>query len=145
MLWIGLKSIDMAEGFYFLLRYLKRRAFFFWKSWMPCRGCNMAKSPSFFWFFFFCFKEKRNLSPNFGVIEFFLDLVDFSIYRVAGLLKFSFDQRPLNVRHHVENVFYLKDSRDMASLWDVIRHFISQGGVFNFWKCFEEKKKKKNL
>ena len=28
MLWIDLKSIDMAEGFYFLLRCLKRRAFF---------------------------------------------------------------------------------------------------------------------
>ena len=41
---------------------------------------------------------------------------------------------------HVENVFYLKDSHDMASLWDVIRHFIFQGGVFNFFSLvFEEK------
>jgi hypothetical protein len=28
-------------------------------------------------FFLFCFGEKKNLSPNFGVIVFFLDLVDF--------------------------------------------------------------------
>ena len=45
------------------------------------------------------------------------------------------------VGRHVENVFYLKDSRDMASLWDVIRHFISQGRIFQLFLflVFEEK------
>ena len=68
----------------------------------------MAKSP-FPDSFLFCLGEKKNLSPNIGVIVFFFGLGRFSIYRVAGLLKSSFDKRPLNVGRHVENVFYLKD------------------------------------
>ncbi len=43
---------------------------------MPCSECNMAESP-FSDSFLFCLGEKKNLSPNFGVIVFFLDLVDF--------------------------------------------------------------------
>ncbi len=48
----------------------------------------------------------------------------------------------LSLGRHVENVFCLKkDSRDMASLWDVIRHFISQGVVFNFFSFWCLKRK----
>ena len=39
----------------------------------------------------------------------------------------------LSLGRHIENVFLFKRLRDMASLWDVIRLFISQGGVFNFF------------
>jgi hypothetical protein len=62
----------------------------------------MAKSPLFLRFFLFCFGEKKNLSPDFGVIVYFFGLGRFSIYRVVGLLKSSFDKRPLNVGLHVE-------------------------------------------
>ena len=64
----------------------------------------MAKSP-FPDSFLFCLGEKKNLSPNFGVIVFFLDLVDF---QSTGSWDFSsplfFDKRPLNVGRHVLNV-----------------------------------------
>jgi len=76
---------------------------------------DMAKSPFLFKILSLYFWREKNLSPDFGVMVFFLDLVDFKVYWVVGLLK-SFDRRPLSVWRHVENVFYLKDSRNMASL-----------------------------
>ncbi len=55
----------------------------------------MAKFP-FSDSFLFCLIEKKNLSPNFGVIVFFFGLGRFSIYWVVGLLKsFFFDKRSL--------------------------------------------------
>ena len=56
-------------------------------------------------FFLFYFGEKKNLSPNFGMMVFFLDLVDF---QSTGLWDFSslfFDKRPLNVGRHVVTSF----------------------------------------
>jgi len=91
----------MAEGFYFLLRCLKRRAFF--KVGCHVGNVTWLSLPFFLRFFLFCFGEKKNLSPNFGVIVFFFGLGRFSIYWVVGLLKSSFDKRPLNVGRHVEN------------------------------------------
>ncbi len=38
----------------------------------------------------------------------------------------------LNFGRHVKNVFYLKRLRDMASLWDVIRHFSGWGFYIAF-------------
>ena len=46
----------------------------------------------------------------------FLDLVDFQSTGSWDFSSLFFDKRPLNVGRHVEDVFYLKDSRDMASL-----------------------------
>jgi hypothetical protein len=68
----------------------------------------MAKSP-FSDSFLFCLGEKKNLSPNFGVIVFFLDLVDFQSTGSWDFSSLFFDKRPLNVGCRVENVFYLKD------------------------------------
>ena len=83
---IDLKSINMAQGFYFRF------------------------------FFSFAFREKKKSKSKFWSDGIF-GLGRFSIYWVVGLFKsFFFDKRPLNVGRHVENVFYLKDSRDMASL-----------------------------
>jgi len=45
----------------------------------------------------------------------------------------------LSLGRDIENVFYLKDSHNMASLWGVIRHFISQGGVFDFFFLLRRK------
>ena len=69
----------------------------------------MAKSPFVRFFSLFVLKRKKNLSPIFGVIVFFLDLVDFQSTGSRDFLKSFFDKRPLNVGCHVENVFCLKD------------------------------------
>jgi len=62
-------------------------------------GCHVGNVtwlslPFFLRFFLFCFGEKKNLSPNFGVIVFFFGLGRFSIYRVVRLLKSSLTRGP---------------------------------------------------
>ena len=100
MLWIDLKSIDMAEGFYFLLRCLKRRAFF-------KVGCHVGNvtwlSLPFFLILSLLFWREKKSKSKFWSDWIFFGLGRFSIYRVVGLLKSSFDKRPLNVGRHVEN------------------------------------------
>jgi len=59
----------------------------------------MAKSP-FSDSFLFCFGEKKNLSPIFGVMV-FLDLVDFQSTGSRDFSSLFFDKRPLNVGRHV--------------------------------------------
>ena len=63
---------------------------------------NVTWLSPFFRFFSLLSWREKNLSPNFGVIVFFFGLGRFSIYWVVGLLKSSFDKRPLNVGLHVE-------------------------------------------
>ncbi len=50
MLWIDLKSINMAQGSYFLLRCWKEKPLY---SWMPCWEWNMAKSVRCYQTFYF--------------------------------------------------------------------------------------------
>ncbi len=45
-----------------------------------CGECNMAKSPFSFKILSLLFGEKKNLSPNFGLMVFFFGLGRFSIY-----------------------------------------------------------------
>ena len=75
----------------------------------------MARGLYFRLFSLLLLERKKNLSPNFGVMV-FLDLVDFQSTGSWDFSSLFFDKRPLNVGRHVEGVFYLKDSRDMASL-----------------------------
>jgi hypothetical protein len=75
----------------------------------------VAKSPLFFDSFSFVFFEREKKSKSkFWSDCIFFGLGRFSIYKVVGLLKSSFDKRPLNVGRHVENVFYFKRLHDMA-------------------------------
>ncbi len=65
----------------------------------------MAKSPFSFKILSLLFwREKKNLSPNFGVMVFFLDLVDFQSTRLWDFSSLFFDKRPLNVGRHVERL-----------------------------------------
>ena len=54
--------------------------------------------------FSFAFREKKNLSPNFGVMV-FLDLVDFQSTGSWDFSSLFFDKRPLNVGRHIEDQF----------------------------------------
>jgi hypothetical protein len=76
----------------------------------------MAKSP----FSFFLEREKKSKSKFWS--DGVLDLVDF---QSTGSWDFSslFDKRPLNVRCHVGNVFYLKDFVTWCSYQGRMRFF----------------------
>ena len=51
--------------------------------------------------FLCCLGEKKNLSPIFGVMVFFLDLVDFQSTGSRDFSSLFFDKRSLNVGRHV--------------------------------------------
>ena len=63
----------------------------------------MAKSPFLFDSFSFISGEKKNLSPDFGVMVFFFGLGRFLNLLGRGTSQvFFFDKRPLNVGRRVE-------------------------------------------
>ncbi len=59
-------------------------------------------------------KRKKNLSPIFGMMVFFLDLVDFQSTGSRDFSSLFFDKRPLNVRSPCRECLLFRRLRDMV-------------------------------
>ncbi len=88
----------------------------------------MAKSPFSFKILSLLFWREKKSKSKFWSDCIFFGLGRFSIYWVVGLLKSSFDKRPLNVVRHVENSLRISNMASRGKTHTFGRH-VENGGL----------------